>query len=106
ASGPDPARGARSPWRHDRNRARRRIPRGGGARLVPLREAVGARTVPADRPRESPGRNRRPVSTGLRLVRRAATPRARRISASGADAAGAVRHVESLLVAGEAADGP
>src|SRR5439155_506258 len=65
-------RGASAARRHHRDGARGRLPRRGRPRLVPVREAVGARALPAARCRGPAGPHRRSFPQGLRLVPRPA----------------------------------
>ena len=70
------------PRRHDPDRAPRRLPGRERPRLVPLREAVGARAVPPARARRPADRDRQPLPPRLRGLPRAAAPAARTASCS------------------------
>ena len=105
AAGADAHRGARAARWHHRQRARRRLSRGGGAGLVPVGEAVGAGALPPARRREPAGPHRRSLPQGLRLARRPAASAARRLPAAGADRDAAVRHLVAVHAARQAADG-
>src|SRR5581483_10517512 len=74
-------------------------------RLLPLREAVGARAVPPARPRGSARPDGRSLPAHLRGLARAAPSAARGLPAAGPEPARPAALLAALLVAGQAAHG-
>src|SRR5262249_33435321 len=103
---PPPAHGGgRARRRHDPHGAPRWLRRRVWPGLVPLREALGTRALPATRPGGSAAPHGRSIPPHLRGVARALASVARGLSAPRPDARALVPRVAALLLAGQAPHG-
>src|SRR5262249_57285320 len=103
---PPPAHGGgRARRRHDPHGAPRWLRRRVWPGLVPLREALGARALPATRPGGSAAPHGRSIPPHLRGVARALASIARGLSAPRPDARALVSRVAALLLARQAPHG-